>query len=530
MNDAENLLDAFEAISLPWAVLDLQGKVKACNRALEQFLGRTRNALLGVRLITAFTDPRDAAREAELFLEVADGLRNEYRIEKRFQRQDGQWRHARVHVALTQPNSPAKPFCLSTFVDVTEEHQGYQRATRRSRWEAAARLAAEVVHRLNPLVLAGRGHLRLLRGTVGASDFGIHALDSLSEAVEQSSQLVRELATFASCQMLHLVPVDVNALLKDVIKQLRAGNLERVHVDLQCPEHLPPIVGDLDQLRPALTALLRFAARRSSPGTRAVLQVHVLRASPATPMHPMVTSHGGIQVGQPEGSAGDRVVVHVSVPGPSFDGKTFERIFEPFAVTDDLRLEDSLELSRAYGIVRQCGGDIDIESGMDDGLAITLSFAISRETVPEIELPVSLTETRRQSATVLIVEEDDQLRAFYRRLLEEQGFRLLEARLAGEALLLCLRHPEPIQAMMLDAALPHVCSRELVKQARSIRPDLGVILLGSRDTGQGETDEGKIVSLSKPLQTEALLQALATLLQTDVSGSPAQTGHRGSER
>lgn len=247
-------------------------------------------------------------------------------------------------------------------------------------------------------------------------------------------------------------------------------------------------------------------------------------------MHPMVTSHGSIQVGQPEGSAGDRVLVHVSVPGPSFDGKTFERIFEPFAVTDDLCLEDSLELSRAYGIVRQCGGDIDIGPGMDDGLAITLSFAISRETVPEIELPVSLTETRRQSATVLIVEEDDQLRAFYRRLLEEQGFRPLEARLAGEALLLCLRHPEPIQAMMLDAALPHVCSRELVKQARSIRPDLGVILLGSRDAGQGETDEGKIVSLSKPLQTEALLQALATLLQTDVSGSPAQTGHRGSER
>lgn len=493
--------------SLPWAaaLLDLQGRIVACNPALERFLGRTREALLGVRLITAFTRPQDAAREAELFLELADGLRDNYGMEKRYERGDGSWRIGRVHVALVRLPPPTRPLCFTTVLDVSEQRLSQERVGRQAKWDALRRLGTEVVHRLNPFVLAGRGHLRILREAMASNDLIRHAVDNLHEALDQASRLVRDLAVFASCQVWQPVACDLGSLLHELAAQLRNAYRGRITVELQALPQLPRVLVDPDQFRQALSALLDFAARCCSPQGKLVLRAESSRAA----LQKMALGTENAD----EAGAEAQVRLRIEVPGPLADPKTLDRLFEPFAVTEDLRVEDSLALARAFGIVCRSGGSIDLGTGNADGWGITLGLPIARDTVPDLELSSGLTETQENLPTVVVVEDDDARRRQYREFLEAQRCRVLEARSPGDALWLCLRHAGPIHVMLVEAVVPHIATAELIEQARTVRPELGVIVVGCPTDRDAPVEDNKTVQIAKPVEAEVLAKALDRLLR-----------------
>lgn len=514
MSDAETFQALLEALPYAAALLDLQGRVVSCNPALGRFLGRTREALLGVRLITAFTRPQDAAREAELFLELADGLRDNYRMEKCYERADGSWRAGLVHVALVRSSSPTRPFCFTTLLDVSEERSSRERVGRQAKLDALRRLGSEVVHRLNPFVLAGRGHLRILQEATASNDLVRHAVDNLLEALDQASRLVRDLAIFASCPVLQPVAIDLDTLLRSLAAQLRRVHGSRMTLDLRSSSSLPRVLGDEEQLRLALSTLLDFAATRCPPQGKLGVHVGVARPVPPHSLCAGEVPERVLDCEEADGSgSGDIAVVCIRVPGPPLSPETWDRLFEPFAVTEELPLEVSLGLARAYGIICRMGGCIDLGLSDPGGWTVSIRLPIARDTVPDLELSAGLTETQEHLPTVIVVEDDDSRRRQYREFLEARRCRVLEARSPGDALWLCLRHAGPIHLMLVEAVVPHVRVEDLIEQARSLHPELGVILLGSSADREGPAEDDKTLRIAKPVEAEGLAQAMDQLLR-----------------
>ncbi len=514
MTDVETFQVLLEA--LPWAaaLLDLQGRVVSCNQALERFLGRTREALVGVRLITAFTRPQDAAREAELFLELADGLRDNYRMEKRYERADGFWRVGLVHVALVRPSPPTRPFCLTTILDASEERSAQERIGRQAKWEALRRMGCEVVHRLNPFVLAGRGHLRILQEATASNDLVRHAVDNLHEALDQASRLVRDLAVFASCPVVQPVAIDLDALLRQLAAQLRSVHASRMTLDLRFSSYLPRVLGDEQQLRLALATLLDFAATRCPPQGELRICVGLARHVPTDSLCAAEVPKQALDCQIADGTGpGDLVAIGIRVPGPPLSPETWNRLFEPFAVTEELPQEVSIRLARAYGIICRLGGSIDLGLSDPGGWTISLRLPIARDTVPDLELSAGLTETQENLPTVVVVEDDDTRRRQYREFLEASRCRVLEACSPGDALWLCLRHAGPIHLMLVEAVIPHVRVEDLIEQARSVHPELGVLILGSPADGEGPAEDDKTLRIAKPVEAEVLAQAINRLLR-----------------
>lgn len=502
-----------QGLPLPWAILDLHGRVVSCNHALERFLGRTSEQLTGVRLPTAFTTRQDAAQEGALFLELVDGQRDEYRLQKRFQTQDGDWKTGVVHVAVVRPPAPQGPFCVCCILDITDMVRGAELRRRAAKLDAVARLAAEIVHRLNHHLLSGTGHLRLLAESLAQNDPARTALEPIQKAVQEAGQLVRDLVFFSSRPIADPVPCDLNALVQNVATSLRTRYAGRLQVDLHCTPDLPRVLADPNHLHRAFATLVDFAAHRTPLGGR--LRIHTL----CMPPHATISDDtllprrpGMAEENQTRIPSGHRVAVQIADEGPLPDAKLLERMFEPFAAAEGLEPKTSLDLAAAYGIVRQFSGVVDVRLAGDKGLQLTLAFPATAETVPEFDLPANLADTQASTPTVLIVEDDESLRSQYRQIIKSQGFRVLEAGHGGEALLVCLRHPGPIEVLLADSSLLLVPSSELARQLGAIRPHMRFVLLGNQPST--DSPHGPDVAwVAKPVEAETLIQALRQACQ-----------------
>ncbi|MCA9670548.1 MAG: PAS domain S-box protein [Myxococcales bacterium] len=382
--------------------------------------------------------------------------------------------------------------------DVTAQHQVQQQLKASQRLEAVARLAGGIAHDFNNLLSVIINYAELASMALREADPVRADLDAIMEAGQRAARLTRQLLAFSRKQVQELAVVNVNDIVNGIGAMLTRMLGEDIHIDLVLDEQLGRVEADPAQLEQVLMNLAVNARDAMPRGGTMTIETRNVR----------------LEHGLGEVPAGRYVALSVSDTGVGMDSETREHLFEPFFTTKTIDKGTGLGLSTVYGIVKQSGGGITVESTLGRGSRFDVYLPQADE------LPLEAPAAPRDSApmlgreTILLVEDEEGVRRITERILRAAGYRVLVAANGGEALMLCEEHGVEIDLMLTDVVMPRVSGREVAERARGVVPGLPVLYMsGYTDDAIVRHGVGRDTSfLSKPFDAGTLTRKVREVL------------------
>ncbi len=456
----------------------------ASNPAGDRVLGIPVGPLVGRTIEEAFpglvgTEAPDRYRRI-----CADGGSWEAEVEYRDDRFRGVYE---VHAFRTAPGMMAVMFLdISERRRAEEERRRLEEQLRQSqKMEAVGRLAGGIAHDFNNLLMVIMGHGELLRRGLAGDDPRLRKVQHVMGAAERAARLVRQLLAFSRKQVLEPQVVDLNALVAETARMLRPLLGEDVRI--------------VTRLDPALGR-----ARVDPAQVDQVLMNLAVNARDAMPGGGTLALETSNLDGQGTGSY---VALTVRDTGHGMDDATRAQVFEPFFTTKGGTGGTGLGLSMVYGIVQQSGGQISVESapGRGSSFRILLPRADGPGAAAAPKAPSPLPAGGGE--TVLVVEDEPDIRALACEMLEGHGYRTLAAASGEEALGLAVRHPGTIDLLLTDVVMPGLSGPALAERFAVVRPHARVLYMsgyaGDDLVRRGVAQESPHV-LTKPFSAEAL--------------------------
>jgi two-component system cell cycle sensor histidine kinase/response regulator CckA len=400
------------------------------------------------------------------------------------------------HAADFSAGDPAEP--ASKEKRAEESIQRLEEQLRQSqKMEAVGLLAGGVAHDFNNLLTAILGYTELLAAEAGAGSPLHEAIDEIRKAGERAASLTRQLLAFSRKQVLEPRVLDVNVLLENLDRMLRRV----IGADIELVTLLGPDIGrvraDAGQIEQVVMNLA-VNARDAMPGGGTItIETRDVELDAA-----YVAGHA---VG---GAPGGYVMIAVSDTGVGMSAATKARIFEPFFTTKGLGQGTGLGLATVYGIIKQSGGYIWVYSEPGQGTTFKVYLP---QVLDETEEPARQAPARAQpvggSETILLVENDDSVRALAIKVLESCGYTVLPARRGSEALALAERLAFPIHLLLSDLIMPGMGGSELAARLALVRPEARFLFMtgytNDAISRRGILEQGRNV-LHKPFTVTAL--------------------------
>ena len=386
-----------------------------------------------------------------------------YLVEYRMIRPDGRVVWVRDESFVIRDDDGTPLYGLGYLMDITAQKEAESESRRleealrqAQKMEAVGRLAGGIAHDFNSLLTAILGYVDLARSADDLDEAQTN-LDQIGRAAERAADLTRQLLAFGRKQMLEPRIVDLNDVVRSAEELLRRLAGDRVRFRLELAPSLPPVRADPGQIEHVL-ANLAVNARDAIPGigelTIATAAVELADAdAPAYELEP-----------------GGYVAIRVRDTGVGMDESTLARAFEPFFTTKELGEGTGLGLATVYGIVRQSRGGIAATS--EPGRGTTFTVMLPRVREPDAASPPGLP---RGSERVLVVEDEPALRRLVCTALERQGYELVSAQSAGEALECFGTGGDEIDLLVTALALPGMPGRELAEKLAAAHPALRVL-------------------------------------------------------
>ncbi len=357
------------------------------------------------------------------------------------------------------------------------------------RMESIGRLAGGVAHDFNNMLTVMSGYVELAMRMLDQGASPQRELGEIHQATKKAAVLVKQLLAFSRRQVLRPKVLDLNDLIRQIERLLRPIIGENIRLVVRLGEDLGAIKADPGQIEQALMNLAVNARDAMPAGGRLEIATASRRLDPkpGAKMEP-----------------GPYVVLTVSDTGHGMDEETREQIFEPFFSTKGKGRGTGLGLSTVYGIVKQSGGYIWAESEPGQGATfrIFLPQVAGEPEEPPVRRPA---RPVGGSETILLVEDEDSVRRLAVRILEGNGYRVLAATCAAEALRLWDRHGSSIDLLVTDLVLPDVDGQELAGRLRRTRPGLPVLAMsGYTETASLRTDPLRSTTafIAKPFSAE----------------------------
>jgi signal transduction histidine kinase/FixJ family two-component response regulator len=347
--------------------------------------------------------------------------------------------------------------------------------------EALGRLAGGVAHDFNNLLTVIRGHSELLLDGRKSCEPLYRSSEQILKTADRAASLTRQLLAFSRMQVLQPKVLDINDLVADMGKLLRRIIHEDIEFSLRLGDSLGRVKADPGQLEQVLLNLTVNASDSMPLGGKLTIETQNFVADKLyAGMHPSI-------------EPGQYVLVSVADTGHGMDAATKARIFEPFFTTKEAGKGTGLGLATVYGVVKQSGGFILVESEPGNGSRFELYFPRTEEPVEagHSEIVSKASAPVGQRKTVLIVEDEREVRELACEFLAAAGYNVLTAEDGLEALETAQRLGGSIQAVLTDVVMPRMRGPELVKRLKILLPRLSFVYM----TGYLEPDEGARASL-----------------------------------
>jgi signal transduction histidine kinase len=370
--------------------------------------------------------------------------------------------------------------------------------------EAVGRLAGGVAHDINNMMTVVTGFTDLLLGAPPPDELQQRGmLEEIQKAGERAVTVARQLLAFSRKQMVQPVVLDLNGVVTGMEKMLRSVIREDIQLITRPDPALHPVKADLGQIEMVLLNLAVNARDAMPRGGRLTIETA------------NVELDAGVWPTEFEAEPGPYAYLAVTDTGCGMDEKTRAHLFEPFFTTKEAGMGTGLGLATVYGIVKQWGGQIAVYSEPGQGTTFKIYLP---QVAGRVAAPASAPEgpgDLHGRETVLVAEDEEGVRRLARRVLEEKGYTLLEARDGAEALRIALQHPGPIHLLVTDTVMPEMNGRELSQRLLHSRPGVKVLYVSGYSENvivhHGVLDPG-IAFLQKPFTPLALLRKVREVL------------------
>jgi PAS domain S-box-containing protein len=399
-------------------------------------------------------------------------------------------------------------------VDVTEKKMAEEALRHKEeqlrqsqKMEAIGRLAGGIAHDFNNLLTAITGYGDLLLKGLGDENPLRREANEISKAAQRAADLTGQLLAFSRQQVLQPRVLDLNDVIGDMEMMLRRLIGEHIQFQTRLDGEVGAIKADPGQMHQVLLNLVVNARDAMSSGGKLIIE---------TTDVDLDESYAGRHPGV---AAGRYVRLAVGDTGRGMDEDTKARLFEPFFTTKEQGKGTGLGLSTVYGIVKQSGGHISVESTPDEGTTFQIYFPrVEKELLePQPEKDAPIPETSPGTEKILLVEDDDSVRELAREILEMNGYDVVEAGDGVEALRIFEAEVGTIDLLVTDLVMPKMGGRDLAQELTPRSPDLKVLYLsGYTDSvvlQQGMLDRGSYF-LQKPFTPAGLAHKVREALDT----------------
>jgi PAS domain S-box-containing protein len=365
------------------------------------------------------------------------------------------------------------------------------------RLESVGRLAGGVAHDFNNMLSVIVGSAELAERRLQPGDPVLSQIQEIQKAAARARDVTRQLLAFSRKERISPKPVDLNELVERAGSALRLLIGEHIELRFEAGAGLAPILFDASQMDQILVNLVVNARDAVLHRGEIVLATTTARLEPV----------GGL--GHVDAAPGDYVVLSVRDNGTGIDAATLPHIFEPFFTTKEVGKGTGLGLAMVYGLVRQHGGFIDVDSAPGRGTTFKLYIPAATRVSPASAPPPAEAAPGAGQGTILVVEDDVMVRTVTQAMLETLGYTVLVASSPLAALSVCERREVKIDLLITDVVMPDMTGPELRDRTREIRPELNVLFISGYASSAliSTPDAPEVQVLPKPFSLSALAQA-----------------------
>ncbi len=504
---------------------DAAGKILDANPAFLEMLGySSSDEILGQHIFSLYS-------ENDRWFDLADYLRSAAPFKgltAEWKRKTGTTTVVRVSGrSVTNGRQRGTVFELFT-EDVTERRVLEEQLRQSQKMEAVGRLAGGIAHDFNNLLMVISGYSEFLLERLGNEPDLRSPAQEISSAAERASSLTRQLLAFSRKQMLAPRIVNLNDVATENLRMLTRMIGEDIDLVMIPGQNLWSVRADAGQIEQVIMNLAVNARDAMPSGGKLTIETANMTldeeyARYHAPLRP-----------------GDYVLVSISDTGAGMDSDTQSHIFEPFFTTKGTK-GTGLGLSTVYGIVKQSGGYIWVSSEVSKGTTFKIYLprvASTGETAVQVVMPAETKKVEPGTETILLVEDEANLRYLARQYLEKQGYKVIEAADGAVAMQIAVAHEAVIHLLLTDVIMPGMNGRELAQRISEIRPNMKVLYMSGYTEnviGHNGMLEPGVRLLQKPFNLRDLRTAVREVLDArptppEVAMSMQSTEHTARAR
>ncbi len=502
--------DLFENANDIIYICDLEGRFISINKKAEKLTGYTREEAIAMNFSEIVApEHHDAVRES--LSEKIEGSSDSAIYEIEIICKDGE--RLPVEVSTRLIREEGRPVAVQGIARDLSERKSLEEQLRQSqKMEAIGCLAGGIAHDFNNLLTAIIGYSQISIAQLdklnlpGIEDT-IHPLreniGEVEKAARRAAALTKQLLAFSRKQLLQPKVMDLNALVMDIEIMLRRLIGEDIEMVTHLDARLGYVKADPGQIEQIIMNLVVNARDAMPEGGRLTIETANVELDEDYAGHHLETKPGSY------------VMLAVSDTGTGMDKETASRIFEPFFTTKTAGKGTGLGLSTVYGIVRQSGGSIYVYS--EQGLGTTFKIYLPRieGTSQSVVTRVPVAQAVQGSETILLVEDEEAVRRLSRVILQMNGYTVLEAANANEAISICDQHGGRIHLIITDVIMPLMSGRQLTEHLADSWPEMKVLYI-SGYTDNAIVHHGVLGSgmafLQKPFAPDVLLRKVREVL------------------